>query len=164
MEQLLLLLIFLPLLGAIATALSGRSAKFVALASGLLSLGLTFFMISGFEPNATLQFVTNTPWIEPMGVNFHVAIDGISVITVLLTNLLIPVIILSGYKHEYKNMNAFYALVLFMQTGLLLVFTALDAFLFYIGWEAALIPIYFICAIWGGKDRVKVNMKFFEES
>jgi NADH-quinone oxidoreductase subunit M len=72
-----------------------------------------------------------------------------------------PLIILSSFRQEYKNANAFYALMLFMQSGLLIVFTALDGFLFYIGWEAALIPIYFICAMWGGKDRIKVNMKFF---
>jgi len=96
-----------------------------------------------------------------LGIRFHAGIDGISLITVLLTNLLTPLIILAAFKHDYKNAGAFYALILFMQTGLLLVFTAMDAFLFYIGWEAALIPIYFICAKWGGKDRIKVNMKFF---
>ncbi|RZK46343.1 MAG: NADH-quinone oxidoreductase subunit M, partial [Pedobacter sp.] len=103
----------------------------------------------------------NYPWIQQLGINFHVGIDGISMITVILTNVLMPLIILSSFKHEYKNANAFYALMLLMQSGLLLVFTALDGFLFYIGWEAALIPIYFICAMWGGKDRIKVNMKFF---
>jgi NADH-quinone oxidoreductase subunit M len=72
-----------------------------------------------------------------------------------------PLIVLASFTHDYKSPNAFYALILFMQSGLLLVFTALDGFLFYIGWEAALIPIYFICAMWGGKDRIKVNMKFF---
>ncbi|RZK77476.1 MAG: NADH-quinone oxidoreductase subunit M, partial [Pedobacter sp.] len=161
MEQLLLLLIFLPLVGALATAVSGKSAKYVALLSAIISLVLTVVVVCNFVPDASMQFVVNHPWIKDLGINFHVGIDGISVITVLLTNLLMPLIIVAGYKHEYKNMHAFYALMLFMQSGLLLVFTALDAFLFYIGWEAALIPIYFICAIWGGKDRIKVNMKFF---
>src|SRR5690606_8278551 len=78
---------------------------------------------------------------------------------VLLTNGLIPLIILSSFRNEYKG--GFYALVLFMQSGLLLVFTALDAFVFYVGWEASLIPIYFICALWGGENRIKVNLKFF---
>ena len=161
MEQLLLLLIFLPLVGAAVTALSGKSAKYVALLSAIISLVLTIAVVSNFVPDASMQFVVNYPWIQHLGINFHVGIDGISIITVLLTNLLMPLIILTGYKHEYKSMHAFYALMLFMQSGLILVFTALDAFLFYIGWEAALIPIYFICAIWGGKDRIKVNMKFF---
>jgi NADH-quinone oxidoreductase subunit M len=161
MEQLLLLLIFLPLLGAIITALSGKAAKYVALISALVTLALTVVIVGNFNPDATMQFVVDYPWIQQLGISFHAGIDGISIITVLLTNALIPLIIVAAYNHDYKSSNAFFALILFMQSGLLLVFTALDAFLFYIGWEAALIPIYFICAVWGGKDRIKVNMKFF---
>ncbi|TDG37245.1 NADH-quinone oxidoreductase subunit M [Pedobacter changchengzhani] len=160
MEQ-LLLLIFLPLLGAVITAFSGKSAKMVSTATAIVVLGLTIFMALNFIPNASTQFEVNLPWINDLGIHFHAGIDGISLLVVLLTNLLIPIIILSSYKHDYKNPGAFYALILFMQVGLLLVFTAMDAFLFYIGWEAALIPIYFICAFWGGKDRIRINMKFF---
>jgi NADH-quinone oxidoreductase subunit M len=161
MEQLLLLLLFFPLLGAIITALSGRAAKAVALISSIVSLGLALVLVANFVPDASSQFVVNYPWISDLGISFHAGIDGISMITVLLTNLLVPIIILASLNHEYKNQHAFFALILFMQSGLLLVFTAMDAFLFYIGWEAALIPIYFICAIWGGRDRIRVNMKFF---
>jgi len=158
----LLLLIFLPLAGAIITSfIKGGAAKVSALGFALLSLCVTIGLLTQFTPDATTQFAVNYPWIKQLGINFHVGIDGISMITVILTNVLMPLIILSSFKHEYKNANAFYALMLFMQSGLLLVFTALDGFLFYIGWEAALIPIYFICAMWGGKDRIKVNMKFF---
>jgi len=158
----LLLLIFLPLAGAIITSfIKGGAAKISALGFALLSLCVTIGLLTQFTPDATTQFAVNYPWIQQLGINFHVGIDGISMITVILTNVLMPLIILSSFKHEYKNANAFYALMLFMQSGLLLVFTALDGFLFYIGWEAALIPIYFICAMWGGKDRIKVNMKFF---
>ena len=161
MEQLLLLLIALPLAGALVTAFTGKAAKYVALISALVSLALTFVIVGNFRPDASTQFVVNYPWIQDLGISFHAGIDGISIITVLLTNVLVPIIILASYQHDYKRAHAFYALILFMQAGLLVVFTALDAFLFYIGWEAALIPIYFICAIWGGKDRIKVNMKFF---
>ncbi len=159
----LLLLIFLPLIGAIATAVftNQNTAKVSALVFSILSLAITIGLLLNFTPDASTQFVVNYPWIGQLGINFHAGIDGISMITVLLTNVLMPLIILASYKHEYKNAPAFYALILFMQMGLLLVFTALDAFLFYIGWEAALIPIYFICAMWGGKDRIRVNMKFF---
>ncbi|TKC01937.1 complex I subunit 4 family protein [Pedobacter cryotolerans] len=158
----LLLLIFLPLAGAIITSfIKGGAAKISALGFALASLCVTIGLLTQFTPDATTQFAVNYPWIQQLGINFHVGIDGISMITVILTNVLMPLIILSSFKHEYKNANAFYALMLFMQSGLLLVFTALDGFLFYIGWEAALIPIYFICAMWGGKDRIKVNMKFF---
>lgn len=160
MEQ-LLLLIFLPLVGAIITAFTGKSAKIVSTVFSVASLVLALVVAGNFIPDASTQFEVNLPWIADLGINFHAGIDGISLLVVLLTNLLVPIIILSSYNHEYKNPAAFYALILFMQTGLLLVFTALDAFLFYIGWEAALIPIYFICAIWGGKDRIRINMKFF---
>ncbi|MFW0714745.1 complex I subunit 4 family protein [Pedobacter sp. N23S346] len=160
MEQ-LLLLIFLPLAGAILTAFAGQSAKIVSTVISVASLGLALFIAGTFIPDASTQFEVNLPWIADLGIHFHAGIDGISMLVVLLTNLLIPIIILSSYKHDYKNPAAFYALILFMQTGLLLVFTAMDAFLFYIGWEAALIPIYFICAFWGGKDRIRINMKFF---
>ncbi|WP_214229472.1 NADH-quinone oxidoreductase subunit M [Pedobacter sp. B4-66] len=161
MEQLLLLLIFLPLLGALVTAFSGNAAKHVALVSAIVSLALALVMVCNFTPDASTQFMVNYPWINDLGINFHAGVDGISMITILLTNVLVPLIILASYQHNYKSSNAFFALILFMQTGLLIVFTSLDAFLFYIGWEAALIPIYFICAVWGGKDRIKVNMKFF---
>jgi len=160
MEQ-LLLLIFLPLAGAIITAFAGKSAKIISTVISVASLVLTLFIAANFIPDASTQFEANLPWIADLGIRFHAGIDGISMLVVLLTNLLIPIIILSSYKHEYKNPAAFYALILFMQTGLLLVFTAMDAFLFYIGWEAALIPIYFICAFWGGQDRIRINMKFF---
>ena len=161
MEQLLILLLVLPLAGALLTAFTGKAAKYVALFSALVSLALTFVIVGNFRPDASTQFLVNYPWIQHLGISFHAGIDGISLITVLLTNVLIPIIILASYQHDYKRAHAFYALILFMQAGLLVVFTAMDAFLFYIGWEAALIPIYFICAVWGGKDRIKVNMKFF---
>ncbi len=159
----LLILIFLPLVGAIATALFAKqnTAKVAALIFSIFSLAVALGLLFKFIPDASTQFETNFTWIQQLGINFHVGLDGISLVTVLLTNVLTPIIILASFKNEYKNANAFYALILFMQSGLLLVFTALDAFLFYIGWEAALIPIYFICATWGGKDRIKVNMKFF---
>lgn len=161
MEQLLLLLIFLPLVGALVTAFTGNAAKHTALVFAVASLALALVAACQFTPDASMQFVVNLPWIQELGIHFHAGIDGISLITVLLTNVLVPVIILASYQHDYKKPSAFFALILFMQTGLLIVFTAMDAFLFYIGWEAALIPIYFICAIWGGKDRIAVNMKFF---
>lgn len=161
MEQLLLLLLVLPLLSALITAFSGKASKYIALCSSMVSLVLAIVVVANFRPDASTQFILNYPWIQDLGISFHAGIDGISLITVLLTNVLVPIIILASFQHDYQKSHAFYALILFMQVGLLIVFTALDAFLFYIGWEAALIPIYFICAIWGGKDRARVNMKFF---
>ncbi|HEU4607481.1 MAG TPA: proton-conducting transporter membrane subunit, partial [Chitinophagaceae bacterium] len=160
----ILLLIFLPLAGAIIVSLFGKhqQAKTVAFIWSLLSLGLTAYLLSSFNLASSLpQFAVDYPWLSSIGSRFAAGIDGISMLLVLLTNGLIPLIILSSFSHPYKQPGAFYGLILFMQSGLLVVFTALDAFLFYVGWEAALIPIYFICAVWGGENRIKVTIKFF---
>lgn len=157
----LVILLLIPLLGACVLAFVKQShtAKYLAILVAILSLlGLLPF-VSNFVPDAGMQFVQKTTWLPAMGIHFHIGIDGISLPLLILTNVLVPLIILASFKHAYKG--SFYALVLFMQFGLLLVFMALDAFLFYLGWEITLIPIYFICARWGGADKVKVNIKFF---
>lgn len=157
----LFILLLLPVLGAIVLAFvkQAKTARYLALAVSLISLAFTLPFLSAFVPDASFQFERRVAWIPSLGVQLHVGIDGISLPLVLLTNGLVPLIILSTYRYAYRG--GFYALVLFMQTGLLLVFTALDAFVFYVGWEIALIPIYFICALWGGENRIRVNLKFF---
>ena len=157
----LLILLFFPLVGSLACLLSKDYAKQTALISAIITLGFASVLLLNFNADASRQFVVDFPWIPQLGINFKAGIDGISMIMVLLTTGLVPLIILSGFNRTFKNPSALFALILFMQSGLLIVFTALDAFLFYVGWEAALIPIYFICAIWGGADRIRVNMKFF---
>jgi NADH-quinone oxidoreductase subunit M len=157
----LLLVLFFPLVGSIACLLIKNYAKQTALISSLITLAYALVLLSNFEADASRQFVVDLAWIPQLGINFKAGIDGISMIMVLLTTGLVPLIILSGFNRDFKNTPALFALILFMQSGLLVVFTAIDAFLFYVGWEAALIPIYFICAIWGGEDRIRVNMKFF---
>lgn len=157
----LFILLLLPVLGAIVLAFvkQAKTAQRLALLISLVSLGLTIPFVLNFVPDASMQFEQRFAWIPALGIHFHIGIDGISLPLVLLTNGLIPLIILSAFSNAYKG--GFYALILFMQTGLLLVFTALDAFAFYVGWEIALIPIYFICALWGGENRIRVNLKFF---
>mgnify|MGYP003499532310 FL=1 len=157
----LFILLLVPLISAIVLALcpAGRYIKTMALLFALVQLGLTVPFLCQFEPTAALQFEQSFSWISALGINFHVGIDGISLPLLLLTNGLVPLIILSSFGRPMKG--NFYALVAFMQMGLVLVFTALDAFTFYVGWEIALIPIYFICALWGDGDRIRVNMKFF---
>ena len=156
------ILIFLPVVAALVVLLfKNEVAKYAALAFAVAELVIACIFLSRFTPDASNQFGVLSPWIAKAGIYFNVGIDGISMIMVLLTTLLVPLIILTTFKHQYKNASAFYALILFMQAGLLVVFTALDGFLFYVGWEVALIPIYFICAMWGGENRIKVNIKFF---
>jgi NADH-quinone oxidoreductase subunit M len=156
------ILIFLPIVAALAVLIfNNRIAKHVALFFAVAELAIAGVFLTKFIPDASTQFAINVPWIPKFGIYFNAGIDGISMMMVLLTTLLVPLIILTTYQHKYKNASAFYALILFMQAGLLVVFTALDGFLFYIGWEAALIPIYFICAMWGGQNRIRVTLKFF---
>ncbi|MGN6180173.1 MAG: complex I subunit 4 family protein [Mucilaginibacter sp.] len=155
-------LIFLPVIAALAVLFfKNETVKHAALFFSVVEFAVAIFFLTRFVPNDSVQFAINVPWIYKLGIYFNAGIDGISMIMVLLTTLLVPIIILTTYKHTYKNAAAFYALILFMQAGMLVVFTALDGFLFYVGWEAALIPIYFICALWGGQDRVRITLKFF---
>lgn len=156
------LLIFLPVIASVLVLLfKNGAAKHAALGFSLAELILAGVFLCKFVPNATTQFSVDLPWIPKFGIYFSAGIDGISMIMVLLSALLVPLIILTTYRQQHKNANAFYALILFMQAGMLVVFTALDGFLFYVGWEAALIPIYFICSLWGGQNRIKVTIKFF---
>ncbi len=156
------ILLFLPVIAALAVLLfKNETAKHAALFFSVVELVVALVFLSRFVPDASTQFIIDAPWVPKLGIYFNAGIDGISMLMVLLTTVLVPLIILSTYQHQYKNANAFYALVLFMQAGLLVVFTALDGFLFYVGWEAALIPIYFICALWGGENRIRITLKFF---
>lgn len=156
------ILIFLPIVAALLVLLfKNDTAKHAAMFFAIAEFGLALYFLSGFVADASTQYTIDAPWIPKFGVYFTAGIDGISMVMVLLTTLLVPIIILTTYEHQQKNAAAFYALILFMQAGLLTVFTALDGFLFYVGWEAALIPIYFICALWGGENRIRINIKFF---
>jgi len=155
-------LIFWPLAAAlIGLALKSTQVKIWALIASVIELIVSLVVAFQFEPTATAQFEINVPWITSLGINFHVAIDGISLLLVLLTTVLTPFIILSSFKYNYDKGNSFYGLILFMEMSLIGVFVALDGFLFYIFWEMALIPIYFICLRWGGVNRGAVTLKFF---
>src|ERR1700761_9189849 len=156
------ILLFLPIVAALVVLFfKNEVAKYGALLFAIAELAIAGIFLGKFVPDTSTQFSVVLPWIPKAGIWFTAGIDGISMILVILTTLLVPIIILTTFKHQYKNANVFYALILFMQAGMLTVFTAMDGFLFYVGWEAALIPIYFICAMWGGENRIKVNIKFF---
>ena len=159
MDNLFILLI-LPVISAIILAfIKNSSAKWAALVLSLIQLGLTIPFICNFVPDASVQFSQSWNWISALSIQFQIGLDGISLPMLILTNGLIPLIILASFGHDQQG--GFYGLVSFMQAGLVLVFISLDAFSFYVGWEAALIPIYFICALWGDGNRIKINLKFF---
>ena len=156
-------LLFFPLvIGILLFFLKGENVKKIALGASLIELVLGVTAFVQFDKKQVLaQYATNIPWIKGMGINFHVGMDGISLVLVLLTTLLLPFIIMVANRNTYKNPSSLYGLILLMQFGLIGVFTAQDAFLFYIFWEIALLPIYFIALLWGGADRIRITFKFF---
>ncbi|OON66840.1 NuoM family protein [Hymenobacter sp. CRA2] len=139
----------------------GNAARALAFGASLVELALAVFVAIQFQTGSQPQFEINQPWLQSAGINFHIGIDGLSLLMVLLTAFLVPLILLASFRHDYENPSVFYALVLFMQTGLIGVFVAMDAFVFYFFWEVALIPIYFLAGVWGGERRVQVTLKFF---
>src|ERR1035437_9129453 len=156
------LLIFFPLIAALLLlSIKGEQVKNIALGAAIVEFIISIFALTQFQHNADVQFDFNTPWINSLGISFHVGIDGISMLMVLLTTFLVPIIILTSFKTEYENPAIFYSLILAMQMALIGVFVSLDGFLFYVFWELALIPIYFICLLWGGENRAKITFKFF---
>ncbi|KAA5543321.1 complex I subunit 4 family protein [Adhaeribacter rhizoryzae] len=156
------LLLFWPALaGVLVLFIKGQNAKRAAFGAAVVEFIIALYAMLQYQPNAQVQFQYFQPWIENFGINFAIGMDGISLLLVFLTTFLVPLIILSSFPHSYKNPNVFYALILFMQMGLIGVFTAFDAFLFYFFWEVALIPIYFISAVWGGERRIPITFKFF---
>lgn len=160
--MLTLFLIIWPLLASLAFfAIKHEEAKKWALTAAIIEFAISLVMVILFDAAQGAQFVVDYTWVESLGIRFHLGVDGISLLLVLLTTFLTPLIILSSFKHQYDNAGSFYALVLFMEMALIGVFCALDGFLFYIFWEMALIPIYFICLRWGGVNRGPVTLKFF---
>ncbi|TDB60865.1 complex I subunit 4 family protein [Arundinibacter roseus] len=160
--MLTILLVLIPIVtGLLALSVGGRTVRQLALLGALAELVTAVVAWTQFDPAAGTQFGFKYTWIASAGISFSAGIDGISLLLVLLTTFLTPLIILSTFGYDYKNSSAFYALILFMEAALVGVFTATDVFLFYLFFEAALIPVYFLAAVWGGENRLKVTFKFF---
>jgi len=155
-------LIAWPLFSVLLILAMGKDrAKWTALLAGTVQFCVTIYAWMQFVPTAGVQFGTDMEWIPQLGIHFNIGIDGISMLVVLLTNLLIPLIILSSVRKNYERQTLFYSLILIMQAALVGVFSARDMFLYYIFWELALVPIYLIVLIYGGENRVKITFKFF---
>lgn len=167
MSYLLLTLLLLPLAGSgLLFFWRNASSKYIALIFGLVQLLIAFYMLGDFNfqltVDAPLQYEITYPWSNYIKSSLNFGVDGMSMLMVLLTNILVPIIILSSFNDKKGFSNSFYALILLMQFGLLGVFTSLDGLLFYIFWEVTLIPIWFIAGIWGQEDkRIKFTTKFF---
>lgn len=157
------LLIVVPLVASLLVFLSkGKASRTLALGLSIVEFALSLVAFMQFKHNPdSKELFLNCNWIESMGIHFAVGLDGISVLLVLLTTFLVPLIILSSYANDYEKPNSFYGLIMLMQMALVGVFAANDGFLFYVFWELALIPIYFVCLLWGGENRARITFKFF---
>ena len=158
MSYQLLTLLLLPLVGsAFVFVCIFFVIKYLALGIAFLQMFLTFYMLSSFDFKPTvdgiLQYEINYPWSNFIKSNLHFGIDGMSMLMLLLTNILTPIIILSSFNEKPGYRNTFYGLILLMQFGLIGVFTSLDGLLFYIFWEVTLIPIWLIAGIWGQENK-----------
>ena len=142
----ILSLFIIPLAGLLLVRLmpDSRKAMLMALVVSLLSLADVLLKMSGLDPAAGSQFVVDQYWVKDLGISFYVGLDGLSMAMVLLTALLVPLIIYATSGREINDFRNFFSLVFFMQAALYGVFTSLDGFLFYVFWELALIPIWFI--------------------
>ncbi len=145
--------------------LGDRNAKRLAFVWSLAVFVVSLPLIPGLgmydARNPGLQLVERVPWIQTFGVDYFLAIDGISLWLVLLTTFLTPITILSTFDSVNTRVRAFEAFMLALETGMLGVFLAQDLFLFYIFWEFTLVPMYFLIGIWGGTRRIYATVKFF---
>lgn len=155
------LLIVIPLLaGVLAFFLKEeRTVRSWGLGISLIVCSLAIIGVSVYEGSPLLQ--TNAEWMQTIGGSFFVRLDGLGKILTLLTAVSFPLVFAATWHTQYKRSNNFYALMLLAQAGLMGVFLAADALLFYFFWELALIPMYFIASIWGGEKRIRVTFKFF---
>lgn len=153
-------LILCPLLGSLLLFLwRGKGTRFLALAVAILEMSLTIFMLCNFRETT---YEIHYSWLKNIHSSFHFGVDGLSMLMLGLVNILMPLIILSSFNEKQPYPYSFYALILLMQFAFMGVFTAQDALLFYLFWELALIPIWFIVGLWGQEDRrIKTTRKFF---
>jgi NADH-quinone oxidoreductase subunit M len=157
---------YLPLLGILVLCVIDSKrhdlmrwvAFLTAVVTFLFSLPLYFM----FDSNTwQMQFVEHVPWVKEFGIGYHMGIDGISLFLILLTTFLSALAILSTWSAVTERVKGYMVSLLFLETGMLGVFCALDFILFYVFWEVMLIPMYFIIGIWGGPRRIYAAIKFF---
>ncbi|MGB0719070.1 MAG: NADH-quinone oxidoreductase subunit M [Bdellovibrionales bacterium] len=167
--SLLSILTFLPLAGVLVIlcirgeeAVVAKNAKYMALYTSLFVLAFAIYMLMQFQPiDSGFQFVEHSGWLKPFGINYHMGVDGISLFFVLLSALLTPVCILSAWDAIKSRVKEFMIAFLVLESFMIGTFCALDMVLFYVFFEAVLIPMFLIIGIWGGKRRVYSAYKFF---
>jgi NADH-quinone oxidoreductase subunit M len=159
------LLTFLPLAGAIAIAITPRAevgrVRWLALAASLVTFALAvrvFVSFDVYQPG--MQFIEHRPWINSPPIGYHLGIDGLSLLLILLTAFLTPLAVLTSWTSITRHVKEFFLFLLALETGMIGVFAALDMVLFFIFWEAMLIPMYFLIGVWGHERRVYAAVKF----
>jgi NADH-quinone oxidoreductase subunit M len=162
------LVVFAPLLGVLAILFIQRdrhnAIRWTALLASLLTFALSIVMLVQFNSGVgALQMVERHTWFQLAGVDieYHLGVDGLSILLVLLTTFLTPISILSAWTAINERVKEFMIFFLLLELGMVGVFLALDLFLFYIFWEFTLVPMYFLIGIWGGPRRIYAALKFF---
>jgi NADH-quinone oxidoreductase subunit M len=160
---------FLPLLaGTVLAAVHAtvgvpeRLFRALGLAASLATFALSLLLWQGFDVTQPgYQFVEWRPWMPEWGIHWFVGIDGISLLLVVLTTFLVPVVLVASWNDVAKSLRSYVFFMLFLETGMLGAFVSLNLFQFYVFWEVMLVPMYFIIGIWGGPRRVYAAVKFF---
>ena len=168
MRMLLSLTIFVPVVGALLLAAVGNRdgsrdnlVRQITLVVSLVTFGLTLLLWQGFDPaGEEFQFVERVSWIPTFGIEYDIGVDGISLLLVVLTGFLTPIALLSSWTSVTKKVKEFSIFILLLETAMIGVFASLDLFLFYVFWDAMLIPMYFLIGVWGYDRRVYAAIKF----
>ena len=165
MNHLLSFLIFFPLGGIALLALLGKgreeAARWIALIVSGIEFVVSLWLYFGFDPGRRgMQFVERYIWVRELGISYYLGIDGISLFLVLITTFLTAIAILASWRAITKRVRAYMAAMLFLETGMLGVFCALDLFMFYVFWEVMLIPMYLLIGVWGSERRIYAAVKF----
>lgn len=168
-ENLLTILILLPAFGAIGVVLhqmfwkEDKNLKWITFGLTLLNFLISLILLAGNGPASAngFFFEKNIPWISAINTNYHIGVDGLSLWLVLLTTFIMPVAVLSTWHAVGKRPAAFYAFLLLLESAMVGVFVSLDLLVFYLFFEASLVPMFFLIGIWGGENRVYATVKFF---
>jgi NADH-quinone oxidoreductase subunit M len=163
---LLSLLIWLPIAAGVLLLILGESraalGRWIAFAASLVTFGASIPLFTRFDgSSAALQFVERMPWITTFRADYYLGVDGISMPLILLTTLMTVLVVIAGWTVIEKRVSQYFASFLIMEGLMIGVFSAADALLFYVFWEAMLIPMFIIIGVWGGPRRVYATIKFF---
>jgi len=169
MPYLLTILILLPFAGALALVVYSFASprrdnhyRWIALVATIATFVVSLLLLRGAGPSgAEFRFEENVNWIGAIGAQYHVGVDGVSLWLVLLTTLLMPIAVLSSWTAISKRPLAYYAFLLILESAMIGVFVSLDLLLFYLFFEASLVPMFFLIGIWGGERRIYAAIKFF---